>query len=436
MEPYVSVIKNLFFSWYQFSLENPGYPGVIALMAGLAVALMMSTSHRSKLGKLRRKFEANNFVREQEHLKINYQLDNVQQQLHQAKEQLIEKEQQIAKNGIDNQAQQALAAHSIAELETQVYQHNKNMTHAVQALEADFGMEQQPILVSDGLDSSVLWQRHTSVVKQLAERSQNHQKMLTELQYNQQTLAGQLSDKDAIIQELQEALESQNTHISQLTRDAQMQKDNAQQALQKLISEFESKEQKKSVVVLDTDVNAVASAPNAVQSAAVVEETTQQYMPVETIDEVPVIAVAMALEALPESIAVEAMVEVPDSEEVAVSIIQQPIQEQPLVEKKSWFNPIKLRLSALTGKAKPTSTERGEINAAASVDVLPDLVSAETLQATPVAELTSAAEIEEEWGADKEVDAVEELPLPKKKSWFSPIKAQFDALTGKDKYYG
>ncbi|SJM92902.1 hypothetical protein CRENPOLYSF2_2990015 [Crenothrix polyspora] len=33
------------------------------------------------------------------------------------------------------------------------------------------------------------------------------------------------------------------------------------------------------------------------------------------------------------------------------------------------------------------------------------------------------------------VDVVEELPSPKKKSWFSPLKAQFDAITGKDKYY-
>jgi hypothetical protein len=434
MESYVSVIKNLFFSWYQFSLENPGYPGVIALLAGLAIALMMSLSHRGKTAALRRKFEADNLVLEQDRIKINYHLDSVQQQLQQTKEQLLDKDGQLAQQIKDNQTTQVLAAQSVAELETQIYQNNKDMASVIQTLEADLGMAQQSTLGADGLDSAVLWQRHASAVKQLTERSQSHQKIATELQQNQQTLVAQLSDKDAIIHELQTALESQNSHILQLTRDVQVQKDHAQQAIQKLIAEFEARDQEKLAAVSGMDEIAVVSAPESVHSASVVQISPEDAE--EPILKTSAIPVATVPESVQEPIAVEPPIsEVPESVEAIVPIVQEPIQDKAVLEKKSWFSPIKSRLSVLTDKAKPTPKKQDKLNTAIPVDVLPDLTSVESVQEIPAVELISgAAEIIE--SVDKKVvDVVEELPSPKKKSWFSPLKAQFDAITGKDKYY-
>jgi hypothetical protein len=512
MEP-LSVIKNLFFSWYQFTLENPGYPGIIALLTALVCILVISATHRGKLAGLKRKFEAANIELEQDHEKTSYHLNSVEQQLQQAKEQLQDKDSHIEQITKNHQAAQAVSAHSAAKLEAHINQRNQDLANAIQTLEAALGVDQPSAAAVADANPEALWQRHASVVKQLSERLQSNQKLAAELQQNQQALATQLSGKEAIIQELQETLEAQNSHISQLTRDVQAQKDRAQEEIEKIIAEFESKEQAKFAALPVAEVKAAATAVvESVQAVSVAEakpedtsvesapkmsiaELTPKVITVESVQESPVIEsvsgiiepvidelvqkqpspdkkswfsplkaqletltgkdktvsekqteqdipspVTMKSEAIAETAQattiIESVSEVPETIESGIDKRVEPIQDPPLVEKKSWFNPVKAQFGALTSKLNPAPKEPEKVDVVPAVEVVSEAAASELSQDAPAVELVSKAEEATEPVANKVVNAAQEPSLPGKKSWFSSMKSQFDELTGKDKYYG
>jgi hypothetical protein len=440
MEPLVSVIKNLLLTWYQISINNPEYLAAVVFLTSIILGTIMAASHRGKVATLKSNFDAERLAFEQDRAKTSHYLDHVEQQLQhtkeelqQAHEQLQSKDQHIEQLSNDYQAAQVVAVR-VVNLELQTDQRNKDIAQLVQTLEAGLGIEQSTTATAE-LDSTALWQRHEGTVKQIIDRLQTTQTLATELQHNQQTLTDQLSTKQAIIQELHETLELQNTRMTQLETDLETQKQLTEQEIQKTVAAIESSEKAKLEVAgvaaiattktLSPEPLLEASEIETEQPASVVDSLPQNLADSvaekvsEVIDVTEIISQQPSVTAIIESVPEVQVVVIPEQSEsaqptIVVSDIMnaEPItvadesaeivHKQPLYEETSWLKPFKKKTPDLSDKAKS------------------DSVAESLADAVPVVDTAKAA-------------VVHQQALQEKTPWFKPFKKKTKDTAEKDK---
>jgi hypothetical protein len=156
-----------------------------------------------------------NTISEQLKIAAEANLNNAQQQLQQAQDQLATATEQQTRSQklADTEKQRA----SIAE--QQLIKRNQQIGAIIQSLASSFDIGQRPLPVTDDLKADDLWQQHDKVIQQLIERLRTEQLAKTELEKFYHAEKAKTVATDAQLLSLQADLDSQSSLLATLQQE-------------------------------------------------------------------------------------------------------------------------------------------------------------------------------------------------------------------------
>jgi hypothetical protein len=115
----------------------------------------------------------------------------------------------------------AMAQQQATGLQERLVQRNQQISDTIQALAAGFALNEQPLPSgSEDLVSEDLWQQHGRIITQLADRLRTEQQARAELQQSFQAEIGKRVEKEALVDNLQNALAEKTLQIAGLEQQA------------------------------------------------------------------------------------------------------------------------------------------------------------------------------------------------------------------------
>jgi len=220
-----SFFKDLFFTYYQFTLENPVYAICLAIVVWFLTCILYSLS----IYALNRKIRI--------HLKS---IEEAQNSLNAAQEQIKLLQQDVTdiEMQVEHEKQQGEV------LRSQLHELSTHITENIVTLAADSSLGQQGLTVREGLTVEQLWQRYLGAVKQICERVQTQNNTISQLE--QANLAGteKIAEIEQQLQTAQLSSESLKQQVVKLELALQEQTrlvEEQQQSAEQRILETEAK---------------------------------------------------------------------------------------------------------------------------------------------------------------------------------------------------
>ncbi|WP_347986833.1 hypothetical protein [Methylomonas sp. AM2-LC] len=304
----LSFLKDLFFTYYQFTLDNPVYAICLALVVWLFTCILYSLS----IYALNRKIRI--------HLKT---IEETQNSLNAAQEQIKLLQQDVIdiEMQVEHEKQQAEA------LRSQLHELGSQITENIVALAADSSLGQQGLTVREGLSPEQLWQRYNGAVNQICERLQTQVDTISHLEQDNQVGTEKIAEME---QQLQSALLSSDSLKQQVVKlELALQEqtrlvEEQQQSAEQRILESEAKYQ--------ADINRLTNVEK--QFADLQIKFQNQAVKAQPVESIKPIEIKAALEttSIPSNVKVEPRQTVQQKEP------QIALESQPILELKGTEN--------------------------------------------------------------------------------------------------
>ncbi|MGJ0492713.1 hypothetical protein [Methylobacter sp.] len=203
MQAYLPIIQDLFFQWYQFTLDNAAYAAALAISVWLLTVLFYWT----RIAFINRRNRAK--AKEAQN-----SLDAAQQQTQKLQEELSANTSRMQESEIaaNTATQRAL------DLERRITEHNMQLTDSLRALTISFNLDRPTSSAEGNLDLEGLWQQYSAAIAQLTERLRAEQQTKTELQQAYQAETAKLTEKETLLETLQAQLDTQTHQLAKLEK--------------------------------------------------------------------------------------------------------------------------------------------------------------------------------------------------------------------------
>ena len=208
-------IKQLIADWYSLALDNPLFVGALVLIIWILAAII----YNFKILLLKK----NQKAAEQVHLDVQSKLSAVEKQVQQQEEKLTSDAEQMAK---DKQL--------VAEIKDKNLGRNQIIVESIRSIASQFDLSEQLVGSDKDMKDEFIWQQQDNIIQQLIERLSLVQREKETLQTVHQQEIAQLSDKDSVISNLQNALDMQTQQFAQLEQAIEVQKLVQQQQLKEV----------------------------------------------------------------------------------------------------------------------------------------------------------------------------------------------------------
>jgi nicotinamide mononucleotide adenylyltransferase len=388
MQAYLPIIQDLFFQWYQFTLDNAAYAAALAISVWLLTVLFYWT----RIAFINRRNRAK--AKEAQN-----SLDAAQQQTQKLQEELSAntarmQESEIAAN---TATQRAL------DLERRITEHNMQLNDSLRALTISFNLDRPTSSAEGDLDSEGLWQQYSAAIAQLTERLRAEQQTKTELQQAYQAETAKLTEKETLLETLQAQLDAQTHQL------ARLEKQNA--LLQQQISDTAQKQHSDLARLAELEKLAAEWAHAKTQQLQLEEKIFAQNILIAQLEKArqseqiqpPVIEQQQQAPAEPEETV---------SEAPAVSI---DIEQPPLAPVENHINDVNDKIKHLFGGARQQTTKLNE-----EVAAEPVIADQTTEEPQPVLVASNIEIIQAE-----PASAVSQLPEEKSPKFSGKLKHMF-----------